>query len=159
MASSRKRTGKYEPEELLAIMKHVLARNGGKVDQRLPKGVDWEVLASQMNRTRRSVYDVYRALIHPVLLQYLTGTLDSDPRENLLKVVEQKGWVYSIMIDYQELVKMPEFEGHTTRTLCKIYFNMLECARKKFEMPTQRDVTVHQVRALVDKCFYTEKAE
>ena len=59
--------------------------------------------------------------------------------------MEQKGWVYSIMIDYQELVKMPEFEGHTTRTLCKIYFNMLECARKKFEMPTQRDVTVHQV--------------
>ena len=60
MASSRKKTGKYDPEELEEIMKHVLACNGGKVDQSLPKGVDWEVLASQMNRTRLSVYDVYR---------------------------------------------------------------------------------------------------
>ena len=53
--------------------------------------------------------------------------------------------MYSTMIDYPELVKMPEFEGQTTRALAKIYFNMLECARKRFELPSQRDVTVHQV--------------
>ena len=60
-------------------------------------------------------------------------------------MVEEKGWVYSTMIDYPELVQMPEFEGQTTRALAKIYFNMLECARKRFELPSQRDVTVHQV--------------
>merc|ERR1712130_482056 len=51
-------------------------------------------LASRMNRTRSSVYDVYRItyfrnVIHCILVQYLAGTLDSDPRENLLKVVEE----------------------------------------------------------------------
>ena len=90
--------------------------------------------------------------------------------------MEQKGWVYSIMIDYQELIKMPEFEGHTTRSLRRIYFSMLEGARRKFEIPTQRDVTVNQVtdkfkvcptsflwyilgESLVDKCFYTKNVE
>ena len=53
--------------------------------------------------------------------------------------------MYSTMIDYPELVKMPEFEGQTTRTLAKIYFNMAECARKRFELSSQRDVTVDQV--------------
>ena len=62
MATSRKRTGRFEPEELEEIMKHVLACNGGKVDQSLPQGVDWEALASRMNRTRSSVYDVYRSV-------------------------------------------------------------------------------------------------
>ena len=28
----------------------------------------------------------FRGLIHCVLVQYLSGTLDRDPRENLLKV-------------------------------------------------------------------------
>ena len=62
MATSRKRTGKFEQEELEEIMKHVLTCNGGKVDQSLPQGVDWEALASRMNRTRSSVYDVYRSV-------------------------------------------------------------------------------------------------
>ena len=62
MATSRKRTGKFEPEELEQIMKHVLACNGGKVHQSLPQGVGWEDLASQLNRTRSSVYDVYRSV-------------------------------------------------------------------------------------------------
>ena len=60
-------------------------------------------------------------------------------------MVEEKGWVYSTLIDYPELVKMPEFQGQTTRSLANIYFNMLECARKKFEMSSPRDVTVDQV--------------
>ena len=59
-APTRKRTGKFEPEELEEIMKHVLACNEGKIDQSLPEGVDWEALATRMNRTRSSVYDVYR---------------------------------------------------------------------------------------------------
>ena len=63
MATSRKRTGKFEPEELEEIMKHVLDCNGGKVDQSLPQGVDWEALALRMNRTRSSVYDVYRSVL------------------------------------------------------------------------------------------------
>ena len=61
------------------------------------------------------------------------------------KVVEEKDWVYSAMIDYQELVKMQEFEGYSTRALSKIYCNMLECARRRFKLSSPRDVTVHQV--------------
>ena len=61
------------------------------------------------------------------------------------KVVEEKDWVYSAMIDYQELVRMQKFEGFSTRALSKIYYNMLECARKRFELSSTRDVTVHQV--------------
>ena len=61
------------------------------------------------------------------------------------KVVEEKDWVYSAMIDYQELVKMRGFEGYSTRALSKIYCNMLECARRRFKLSSPRVVTVHQV--------------
>ena len=95
-----------------------------------------------------------------MLLQYLSGTLDSDPRESLLKVnrmfisssispflkvVKRKGWVYSASIDYSELVKMPEFEGHTSRSLHKMYNNMQHCTRNKLKLSSGRDVTIHQV--------------
>ena len=113
-----------------------------------------------MDRSLLTNYCV-RGQIHPVLLQYLSGTLDSDPRENLLKVnqmfisssispflkvVKRKGWVYSALIDYSELVKMPEFEGHTSRSLHKMYNNMQHCTRNKLQLSSGRDVTIHQVR-------------
>ena len=113
-----------------------------------------------MDRSLLTNYCV-RGQIHPVLLQYLSGTLDSDPRENLLKVnqmfisssispflkvVKRKGWVYSALIDYSELVKMPEFEGHTSRSLHKMYNNMQHCTRNKLKLSSGRDVTIHQVR-------------
>ena len=63
-----------------------------------------------------------------------------------LKVVKRKGWVYSASIDYSELVKMPEFEGHTSRSLHKMYNNMQHCTRNKLQLSSGRDVTIHQVR-------------
>ena len=63
-----------------------------------------------------------------------------------LKVVKRKGWVYSASIDYSELVKMPEFEGHTSRSLHKMYNNMQHCTRNKLKLSSGRDVTIHQVR-------------
>ena len=113
-----------------------------------------------MDRSLLTNYCV-RGQIHPVLLQYLSGTLDSDPRESLLKVnrmfisssispflkvVKRKGRVYSASIDYSELVKMPEFEGHTSRSLHKMYNNMQHCTRNKLQLSSGRDVTIHQVR-------------
>ena len=62
-----------------------------------------------------------------------------------LKVVKRKGWVYSASIDYSELVKMPEFEGHTSRSLHKMYNNMQHCTRNKLQLSSGRDVTIHQV--------------
>jgi len=140
-----KTSGKFKIEELEEIIEDVLSQTGGRVDTNLPKGVDWDGIASKLNRATRSVYDVYRGQIHPVLLQYLSGTLDSDPRESLLKVVKRKGWVYSASIDYSELVKMPEFEGHTSRSLHKMYNNMQHCTRNKLKLSSGRDVTIHQV--------------
>ena len=63
-----------------------------------------------------------------------------------LKVVKKKGWVYSASIDYSELVKMPEFEGHTSRSLHKMYNNMQHCTRNKLQLSSGRDVTIDQVR-------------
>ena len=43
-------------------MKHVLAFTGGEIGQSLPDGVNWDTLATQMNRSRASVYDVFRSV-------------------------------------------------------------------------------------------------
>ena len=62
MATQKKTSGKYESKELEEIMKHVLAFTGGEIGQSLPDGVDWDTLATQMNRSRASVYDVFRSV-------------------------------------------------------------------------------------------------
>ena len=55
-----KTSGKFKIEELEEIIEDVLSQTGGRVDTNLPKGVDWDGIASKLNRATRSVYDVYR---------------------------------------------------------------------------------------------------
>ena len=59
-ALNPKTSGKFKIEELEEIIEDVLFQTEGRVDTHLPKGVDWDGIASKLNRAARSVYDVYR---------------------------------------------------------------------------------------------------
>ena len=62
------------------------------------------------------------------------------------QMMERQGWVYSASVDYKEMVKKPEFEGHTTRSLRILFNEMQECALKRFKLTSRREVTVQQVK-------------
>ena len=98
-----KTSGKFKIEELEEIIEDVLSQTGGRVDTNLPKEVDWDGIASKLNRATRSVYDVYRWAVWIVIFK---PTIVSGVRFTLcffsiclelLIVIQEK--VYSRLIE------------------------------------------------------------
>merc|ERR1719356_2043568 len=73
------------------------------------------------------------------------GTLDKDVRAQLIRKVKENKWIYSADIKFDKLALLPEFEGHNSLSLCKLYMSMLENAKKRLTLNSNKEVTVYQV--------------
>ena len=98
---------------------------------------------------------VYLAPVMSKLI--LSGTLQHDVREELIKEVTRRGWQHSLDVEFPTLANMPAFKGHTPNSLCHLYNSMLGQVvmreSKKGVKLAIREVTV----TLVDEWWNTRK--
>ena len=122
----------------------VLEQNRNIAEECESSVIDWDVIADDMKRSNASVNKFYNTMILPTLKRYQANTLGVDVRADLLWKLKEKGSKYYIEINFQELAEMPEFRGHTGRSLGIIYDRLLSRVARK-SMKSSREITVDQV--------------
>jgi len=140
-----RKTGAFADEELARLTNLVLKQNRNITEEcQSSVIIDWNVIAEDMKRTSASVRKLYNILVLPTLKRYQADTLGADVRGDLLRKLQGKGSNYYIEIDFEELAEMPEFRGHTGRSLGIIYERILNRVAKRSKK-SSREVTVDQV--------------
>jgi len=137
-----RKTGAFTDEELAWLTHLVLKQNANITEE--SGFIDWNMIADDMKRSRASLNKLFKTLILPTLKRYMADTIGTDVRGDLLLKLKEKGLTYCIEIDFQELAEMPEFRGHTGRSLGIIYDNLLGTIARSSQK-SRREVTVDQV--------------
>ena len=140
-----RKTGAFADEELARLTHLVLKQNRNITEECQSSVIDWNVIADDMKRSSASVIKLYNTLVLPTLKRYQADTLGVDVREDLLRKLKGSGSKYYIEINFQELAEMPEFRGHTGRSLGIIYERILNKAVARSSNKSSREVTVDQV--------------
>ena len=94
---SRKR-GAFDLEEVETILEEVLTQKPTAISDPDLGGLDWDPLASLLNRQKLGVYGVFSVQLHPLLRRWEAGTLDRDARPGMVQVVKEQGWIYSAQV-------------------------------------------------------------
>ena len=141
-----RKTGSFSDEEVARLTHLVLEQNrnievGYKYNQIV---IDWDVIADDIKRSRSSVNKAFHSWILPTLKRYHHGTLELDVRGELLQKLKEQGFKYNIEVNFQELAEMPEFRGHTGRSLGILYDRLLTRVAGK-SMKSSREVAVEEV--------------
>ena len=139
-----RQTGAFTDEEVARLTYLVLKQNRNIAEECESSVIDWDVIADDMKRSNASVNKFYNTMILPTLKRYQANTLGVDVRADLLWKLKEKGSKYYIEINFQELAEMPEFRGHTGRSLGIIYDRLLSRVARK-SMKSSREITVDQV--------------
>ena len=139
-----RKTGAFTDEEVARLTYLVLKQNGNIAQESRLSVIDWDVIADDMKRSNASVKKFYFTMVLPTLKRYQADTLGVDVRVDLLQKLREKGSNYYIEINFQELAEMPEFRGHTSRSLGIIYDRLLSRVARK-SMKSSREITVDQV--------------
>ena len=142
-----KKTGHFEKEEIEVVIQRVLRQKQDILDDlKLPAGIDWDSIASDLNRSRAGVYRLFVDKVHPTLRRYLAQTLDQDVRPELVKAIKKEGWTYSVQVDFLKLAGQHEFRGHTRGSLQRMYAEMvMDLVRASPVLNSVKEVTVEQV--------------
>jgi len=91
-------------------------------------------IGSLLNRSARSVQQRWLTKLEPILRRHHAGTLDVDIREQLITYLVENNLNYPQDIDWDKLAKMPEYAGHTSRSLERTRNTLMTMALKKFNV-------------------------
>ena len=139
-----RKTGAFTDEEVARLTYLVLKQNRNIAQESQSSVIDWDVIADDMKRSNASVKKFYHTMVLPTLKRYQADTLGVDVRVDLLRKLKEKSSNYYIEINFQELAEMPEFRGHTGRSLGIIYDRLLSRVARQ-SMKSSREITVDQV--------------
>jgi len=108
--------------------------------------VEFKTIVSQMDkRTGPTVKNRFQGILHPTIMRSKAGTLDKDVRAELIQKVKENKWIYNADIKFDRLALMPEFEGHNSASLQKLYAGTVLGAKKRFGLNSHKEVTVDEV--------------
>merc|ERR1719347_1370235 len=102
-------------------------------------------IASCMGRRRIEIRGLYANAVHPTVRRHKLGTLEKDVRRELIQQVKTNKWNLSADIEFDKLARLPQFEGHNSKSLVNLYFSMLSAIT--LGKKTSREVTVYEVEA------------
>merc|ERR1719237_466013 len=109
--------------------------------------LDFKSIASHMERSRMGIQNVYAGTVHPTVRRHKLGTLEKEVRGELIQQVKENGWNLSADIEFDKLARLPQFVGHSSRSLQAKYDNMLLSTMTKLGKKSRswREVTVEEV--------------
>merc|ERR1712037_179326 len=106
---------------------------------------DFKSMGACMERSNKGLWDVYSGKVHPTVRRHKLGTLEKDVRGELIQQVKENGWNLSADIEFDKVARLPQFEGHSSRSLQEKYDKMLLGTMNKLGKKSQREVTVEEV--------------
>merc|ERR1712037_890898 len=98
-----------------------------------------------MERSNKGLWDVYSGTVHPTVRRHKLGTLEKDVKGELIQQVKENKWNLNADVEFDKLARLPQFEGHNSKSLHKMYDNMLKGAIYKLGEKSKREVTVEEV--------------
>ena len=100
-----------------------------------------------MGRSNIGIGRVYAGTVHPTVRRHKLGTLEKDVRGELIQQVKENGWNLSADIEFDKLAPLPQFEGHSSKSLHQKYYNMLLSTMTKLSKKSRswREVTLEEV--------------
>ena len=139
-----KMKGEHNVDEMVEILEAVFEQKPSVLED--CTDVDWASVAAKVNRPNYFVTNVFTNQLQPTILRYKAKTLDQDVRPRMISYAKEKGWEYSIHMDFKLMVSVKGFEGHTCQSLLKLYSSIQKQAMKKHpEMKSMKEVTLKQV--------------
>ena len=108
-------------------------------------------IASRMGRSNMGIYNVYAGTVHPTVRRHKLGTLEKEVRGELIQQVKENKWKLSADIKFDKLALLPQFEGHSSRSLLVLYNSMLGATMKKLKKGGTREVTIEEVEGMWNK--------
>jgi len=73
------------------------------------------------------------------------GTLEKDVRGELIQQVKENKWNLSADVEFDKLARLPQFEGHNSKSLRQKYDLMLLNTMNKLGKKSTREVTAEDV--------------
>ena len=141
-----KRMGSFTMEETIVVIREVIKQKPSAMEDSKHGDIDWRPIAKSLNRPDNSVYQLFRNMINPTLRRHLAGTLEQDVRAQLVQAVGREGWTYSTEVDFRLLAIKPQFQGHTHRSLERLYNTLMgNVMGKQPALKSMREVTVEDV--------------
>ena len=140
------RQGAYDSEEFAVLIEEVMKQDPLALDKPM-KGNDLDIksIASCMGRSLTGLWTVYAGTVHPTVRRHKLGTLEKDVRGELIQQVKENKWNLRADIEMDKLARLPQFEGHSSRSLQDKYAIMLVDTMNKLGKKSKREVTVEEV--------------
>merc|ERR1719507_1303844 len=140
------RQGAYDSEEFAVLIEEVMKQDPAAFEKHMEDNdLDFKSIAAHMERSNKGLWDVYAGTVHPTVRRHKLGTLEKDVRGELIQQVKENGWNLSADIEFDKLVRLPQFEGHNGDSLHRMYNSMLLGTIYKLGKKSTREVTVEEV--------------
>merc|ERR1712192_187167 len=144
--------GAYGSEEFTVLIREVMKQDPAAFEKPMEGNeLDFKSIALHLGRSRRGMTDVYAGTVHPTVRRHKLGTLAKEVRGELVKQVKDNKWKLSADIEFDKLARLPQFEGHSSRSLLVLYHSMLGATMKKLKKGSTREVTIEEVEGMRNK--------
>ena len=141
-----KRMGRFTVEEIRVVIEEVIKQKPSALEDTYHGDIDWRPIAESLARPDIGVTRAFTNTIQPTLRRHLAGTLEQDVRAQLIQAVGREGWTYSTEVDFRLLAVKPQFQGHTHRSLERLYNTLMgNVMAKQPALKSMREVTVEDV--------------
>ena len=138
--------GAYDSEEFSVLIEEVMKQDPAAFDKPMEgNDLDFKRIASHMRRGNIGLHNVYSNTVHPTVRRHKLGTLEKDVRGELIQQVKKNRWNLSADIEFDKLARLPQFEGHSSKSLLQKYDIMLFATKRKLGKKSRREVTVEEV--------------
>ena len=147
MVAKGNRQGAFDSEEFAVLIKEVMKQDPAAFEKPMEgNDLDFKSIASCMERKRIGIRELYAGTVHPIVRRHKLGTLEKDVRGELIHQVKKNKWNLSADIEFDKLARLPQFEGHNSKSLQNLYHRtMLWVTTKRLGKKTSREVTVYEV--------------
>ena len=170
LLSSPGRTSKdgthYTIEEDKLLLTEVFAVDKNILDDRTIGKKDWARIGKMLGRSPQGAYQRWRSILEPMLKKYHADSLFVDEKELLINHMVDHDMHHSQDVDWNEIVKLPEFAGASKAHLQYIYQMLISQTRKKYKLSpeelTSKEIQKYQLitpkkRLRKNKAEHTEK--
>ena len=142
------RQGAYDSNEFAVLIEEVMKQDPAVFEKSMEDNdLDFKSIASRMGRGNMGIYTVYAGTVHPTVRRHKLGTLEKDVRGELIQQVKENNWNLSADVEFDKLARLPQFQGHNSKSLRQKYYNMLLSTMTKLGKKSRswREVTVEEV--------------